>query len=216
MESILKSLEATSKRLNKTADRANDVIRAVNTRLEEAGVGVEYWSNARGEFALRSYVPSVEDAEDTEIGTDRIVQVDTVLGYSKLGTWQLVVHDEHYAEDDTAYGALKLVAVDGEIPLLSADREQRIKAVAELPAFLKAYTEHIEYLASQLPDEKALKAEVPQESKPRKASGAAKKSEDNNRGDDRVREHFSRRRQGRPTQSMKTINVQNNSPGSLG
>jgi hypothetical protein len=142
MKAILSDLEKTANRLNDTADQANTLIQDTNERLQELGAGVEYWPpvSARDrEFVLRT------DGTEKEFSQH-------VLGYTKLhGAWQLCVQEQHFVESrpEALVNTHDLEFTEEE-PLLSAEREIRIKAARKLPKFLKAYTEHIKTLADGL------------------------------------------------------------------
>jgi len=146
MNQIFESLEKTTSRLNETANSANELIRSANERLAAIGAGVAYYST---ECVLREESRSLLDA-NTECQVD-VGCESYALAYAKIyGVWQLGVRNLHYTSAASGYaGNYDLVGWDDE-PLLSADRELRIKAVNMLPEFLQEYTAYIEKLADEL------------------------------------------------------------------
>lgn len=148
METIFESLQQTTSRLNATADAANELIRTTSEQLEKLGAGVAF---ASSECVLRTENLSRhnEDADrEEDAGYD-----SCVLSFAKIhGAWQLGVQKQHWVPGTSGFtGDYDLVGSDEE-PLLSADRELRIKAASMLPAFLQEYTAHIAKLADELPD----------------------------------------------------------------
>lgn len=196
MEPILKSLECTAERLNATADHANEVIRAVNGRLQQMGVGVEFWFDEIERVALRIETPAPEPTDESDETPGRISQVNYVLGYAKVPAWQLAVQAQRYVPDPDAHysGAATYDCAEQAYPLLSADREMRIKAAALLPEFLAAFTKHLEQLASKLPasaDGPTGNSDEQQEAPGNGAERGQKVAVD-----PRVPEHFHRREKG--------------------
>lgn len=146
MEAIFKSLKQTTNRLNTTADAANDLIRLANERLASIGAGVAY---ASSNLRLKEDVTSrFDEAESREVEAGCEV---AVLAYDKInGTWQLGIELQSYVTADAdSYNDYDLIRTS-HIPLLSVEREMRIRAASWLPKFLREYTQYLNGLADKL------------------------------------------------------------------
>jgi len=146
MEPIFEQLEKATRTLNATADRANELIRQTNERLQKLGVGISFWPKGDKEVVLHTDETAIDEwGEDGNPITLR----EWVLGYDKIGSWQLAVREDRYAGDpDHGYDFIESAV---PYPLLSAERDLRIHAAEILPEFLRAYAAHVQEFASKLP-----------------------------------------------------------------
>lgn len=146
MDTIFESLQQTAGRLNLTADAANELLREANQRLAAVGAGVAFASD---QCELRQQ--SISQLNENTGGQEDAGYDACVLSYGKIhGTWQLGVQTQHYRPGTSGFhGDYDLMGTEEE-PLLNADRELRIKAASMLPAFLRAYTEHLAKLSDEL------------------------------------------------------------------
>lgn len=146
MGKLFNDLENTANRLNATADAANELIGAANERLGSMGAGVEFASD---DCVLREEPFSEYDEhQDREVDAGYATHV---LAYGKIhGTWQMAVQKRRYVPGSQGFKDDYDLLGAEDIPLLSADREIRIKAASLLPTFLRDYTAHLAKLADKL------------------------------------------------------------------
>jgi hypothetical protein len=131
-------LSHLAKQLNAQTDNLNKSIRELNRQLSGLNVGIEYW--------LREPLESTGVRQDTSYSPAKKYEIDTFLGYDKIGDdWQLAIKEvttEYYwdREDDLE---CSMTEID-YTALLSASRDVRLLAAGRFDELLDGLKGHVQ------------------------------------------------------------------------
>lgn len=121
MSDVFARLEKLSAQLNKKSDSVAEALTRLESKLATLRLGVEVWLDK----PLRKD-PLTEDGEAGET-------ISTYLGYAKVdGTWHIAV------QNDFEFVTTGDPAGDRPKAIQQASREDRIKALQQIPELIKA------------------------------------------------------------------------------
>ena len=156
LDAVLPSLEAQAARLNAASDRANNVLAALEKRVVDFNIGIEFWHSRPIETG---------DAEGNVGPEDTKTKIAQVLGLARVdGRWCLAVKPikvvEGFFQGDTDCPYRDEFAAGPAVAVMKASRAIRLAALQSLPAFLQELqgqvteaVRRIETTASQLETE---------------------------------------------------------------
>jgi hypothetical protein len=146
----LDDLTPIARRLNNASDELNLALRRIEHRLNELGIGIDRFEPIPG---TRDVVSS-RDSRDPEEWSEYQV------GYDRIGDrWALLIRRAHFVDEAPDVASEDCWTFDEIKPLLKASRELRIKAVAAIPALLKALKAEAEEVLSVVDAAKRLAGE---------------------------------------------------------
>ena len=140
LKDAMSKLETVAATLNEESDGINAVIEETEAQLAGIGVGLSVWLFVNGEHRLE--ILPVEELESEEpVGTRHCVRY-WVLGYARLGQWQLAVRQALRPVDDTRYEPEpEPYWVSDPLPLINAPRAVRVEALPLLEDLVVALAE---------------------------------------------------------------------------
>jgi hypothetical protein len=131
-------LSHLAKQLNAQTDNLNKSIRELNRQLAGLNIGTEYW--------LQKPLESTGIRQDSSYSPARKYQIDTYLGYDKIGDdWQLAIKEvtTDY-EWDREDGLERPVTEIDYTGLLSVSRDVRLLAAKQFNGLLDGLKRHVQ------------------------------------------------------------------------
>jgi hypothetical protein len=143
VDDVFPALEAQAERLNKVSDEANRKLAAIEKRLVDLNIGLEYWH----ERPVHR-----DDSVGTFSRDDTREQLVQLLGFARVdGTWCLALKPirlvNGFFEGDTSAPFQNRYSGGKVVPLLQASRDLRIVSLDAMPHFLTEFNEHIQSAA---------------------------------------------------------------------
>ncbi|HOX42928.1 MAG TPA: hypothetical protein PK668_05000 [Myxococcota bacterium] len=127
-QSLLASIKATATDLNEQADKATELIEALNAELAAAGVGIEVWG------ATLSSTTFTEESERDD--SKKSFTRENKIGFARCGAHWCLVYGMFECEDDFEHPEYEVSKQVDLRPLSAAPREARILALPHLEELL--------------------------------------------------------------------------------
>jgi hypothetical protein len=150
VSSPLSELSSLAKRLNTASDSINDIIKRFETTLQGFNLGLEVWVE---KWDLHDTSEMDKGPEEDSITAE---DKDTELGFCRLGdAWVLCLRDVAYhARVIGCQTYYEWKSLGDPRPLLKASRAERIDALPQFPALLKALEDATEALLNTIEEAK--------------------------------------------------------------